>query len=295
MGIDLLKTYEEIINSDTTSQAQLDSYYNALYMDFFVRPELRINQRAGHKSNGEFVEGIHIYPDKDCICELLQQVQNRLNHLNSDEVSTFKSYKYSALLFITDLVNSCVTKYFYEPNNSNEFDEASVFHLGNSDSSEQMANLSDFKKKNCAMCVEMSLASYIVLYVITNNYDLKEFFPFKPYFSILCLCSNIAEKKEYEGHALCGLISRDNNKEIYLLDSANYGMIEYDDGRKQYVHGLYELSEDEVDLMFNGGAIEPTLFRCKHINGLKQISHRAFSKNPSEFNILIKKYNGASK
>ena len=38
--------------------------------------------------------------------------------------------------------------------------------------------------------------------------------------------------------------------------------------------------------MFNEGAIVPTLFRCKHLDDLTQLSHRAFSKDPRQFQNL---------
>lgn len=72
-------------------------------MDYFVRPDLRINQRARYKSNGEFIEGLHIYPDKECKCEILKLVQNRLNS-NMNILNRIKNNKLGALLFISELV-----------------------------------------------------------------------------------------------------------------------------------------------------------------------------------------------
>lgn len=292
MKIDLLKTYDDMIQNDKTTQQGIDKYYNAIYLDSFIRPDLRINQRAGHKSNGEFIEGMHVYPDRECISEILKQVQDRIN---SDEtlISKLRSNKLGALLFISDLVNSYITNYFGGTENTNKSD--SVFHDGTNDPLERMANLSDFKNKNCAVCIERALATYIVLCVIANNSDMKEAFPFKPYFSVINYCPNITEKSGAEEHALCGLISCDNKNEIYLLDPSNYGLVEDETGRKQYVHGLYELSEEEIDLMFGGDAIEPTLFRCKHFNGLTQLSHRALSKKASGFDELKRKNSGTHK
>lgn len=290
--IDLLKTYEEMISNDTTTQTQLDKCFNAIYMDYFVRPNLRINQRAGHKSNGEFVEGLHIYPDKECISEILEQVQERLNR-DIDIIKKVPNKRLTALLFISELVNAYITKYFGGTENINEVDR--VFYSGIIDSSEYMANLSDFKNKNCAVCIERALATYVVLCVISNDPNLKKIFPFKPYLSIINYCSNISEKSAVENHALCGLISRENDKEMYLLDPSNYGLIEDKTGEKQYVFGLYELSEEEIDLMFNGDGIEPILFRCKHLTEYTQLSHRAFSKSSRGFERLIREYNGTHK
>lgn len=155
-----------------------------------------------------------------------------------------------------------------------------------------MANLSDFKHKNSAICIERALATYIVLSVILNNQDLRSSFNFKPYLSIINYCRDITDKKNgSEGHALCGLISQDG-KEVYLLDSINYGLVEDKDGKKQYIYGLYELSVEEIELMFDGEAIEPQLLRCKHIDGIIQLSHRAFSKKPQSFEKLEEKYEG---
>lgn len=289
MGIDLLKTYEDMINGDKTNQEQLNSYYNAIYMDYFVRPDLRINQRAGHKSNGEFIEGLHIYPDKECICEILKLVQDKLNG-NLNILNKLKNNKLSALLYISELVNYYINNYFGSTENIEE--NSKVYHYGINNSSEYMANLSDFKNKNSAICIERALATYIVLSVILNNQELGSSFKYKPFLSIINICRDITDEKSgSSGHALCGLISQDS-KEAYLLDSINYGLVKDIDGKKQYVYGLYELNEEEFELMFNGEAIEPQLFRCKHIDGTTQLSHRAFSKKSQAFEILKRKNEG---
>ena len=291
MGIDLLKTYEDMIKNDKHSQLQIDSYYNAIYMDYFVRPDLRINQRAGHKSNGDFIEGLHIYPDKKCVYELLEKIQDQLNS-DIKTLNRMKSNKLSSLLFISELVNYNINKYFGSTESISE--NSTVYYNGISNPSEYMANLSDFKNKNCAICIERALATYIVLSVISENQELKSAFSFKPYFSIINYCRDITDEKSGSvGHALCGLISQDN-KQVYLLDPINYGLVEDIDGKKQQVYGLYELSNEETELMFNGDAIEPQLFRCKHVDGITQLSHRAFSKESKGFERLERKYKNAN-
>lgn len=288
MKLDLLKTYDDLIMNDKTSQRQLDNCYNAIYMDYFVRPDLRINQRAGHKSNGDFVEGLHIYPDKECICEILRQIQDRIN--NSEQlIEQMKNNTLGTLLFVSDLLNYYIIKYFGSTEKASISD--SVFYENNINSNEQMANLSDFKNKDCALCIERALASYIVLYVISNDINMKNYFPFKPFFSSINYSRNVTEKGGSYGHALCGLISQEKESKLYLFDPSNYGLVKNETGTKQYVYGLYELSEEEKILMFDGNGIEPTLFRCKHINGVTQLSHRAFSKNPKEFIRMENEYN----
>ncbi len=284
MKFDLLKAYDDIIFNDKTTQEQLNNYYNAFYMDYFVRPDLRINQRAGHNSKGEFIEGLHIYPDRKCICEILEQIQKRLNN-EADIINKLGSNRLSSLLFICELVNYHITNYFGSTENIRE--NTNVFYSKVNNQSEYMANLSDFKNKKSAMCIERALATYIVLYVIYNTQELNPYFPFKPYLSYINYCPNITEKSGCGGHALCGLISK-NGKEVYLLDPTNYGLVEDTNGQKQQIYGLYELSKEEIELMFNGKAIVPTLFRCKHIDGLVQLSHRAISQKASEFEKLIK-------
>ena len=289
MKIDLLKTYDNMINNSKTTQRELDNCYNAIYMDYFVRPDLRVNQRAGHKSNGDFVEGLHIYPDKKCICEILTQIQDRLNS-DTNVMDKLLKNKLGAVLFISELVNYYITDYFGGTENIHEVDN--VFY---DNFSERMANLSDFKNKSCAVCIERGLAAYVVLSVIANNEDLKKSFPFKPYLSIINFSSDIYQKGPIEEHALCGLISRDDYNEMYLLDPSNYGLVEDKNGNKKYVYGLYELSEDEIQSMFNKECIVPTLFRCKHLDNLTQLSHRALSKNPRYFEKYLRECNGMHK
>lgn len=271
--INLLKTYEDMISNDHTTQGQLDNSYNAIYMDYFIRPDLRINQRAGHKSNGDFVEGMHIYPDRKCIYELLRNIEYTLKSNKID----FKKSKLGTLLYISELINFYITEYFGNSENISKTDE--VFHIANN-SSEKMANLSDFKNKNCAVCVERALAAYMVLSVIANDPVLKSVFPFRPYYSVMEYCKNTIESG-FESHALCGIVSRDNNREVYLFDPSNCGMIKDSNGNKNYVYGLYELSEEEIERMYNGETIEPTLFRCNHLDGITQISHRGLKRKQS--------------
>lgn len=61
-----------MINNCKTTQKEVDSLYKAICMEHFLRPDLRLNQRAGYKGNGDFIEGLHLYPDKECIVELLR-------------------------------------------------------------------------------------------------------------------------------------------------------------------------------------------------------------------------------
>lgn len=286
MSINLLNTYEEMIRNDNSTQQQIDKTYNAIYMDRFIRPDLRINRRAGYKSNGDFVEGLHIYPDKESISEMLETVQNYLD--KNINIINQSNNRLGTLLFISEIVNDAVSNYFGTHENISETDK--VFHAGINDPKEWMANLSDFKNKNSAVCQEKALATFVLLSVICNNPELKKFYPYKPFMSTIGCCLDVGQDGYDGSHALCGLVSLSNDKEMYLLDSTNYGIVEDKQGNKKYVYGFYELSLEEIELMFNEGAIVPTLFRCKHLDDLTQLSHRAFSKDPRQFQNLHSTY-----
>ena len=282
MLFDLLMNYEEMIKVDKTDQKQIDKCYDAVYMDYFIRPELRITQRAGISiRTGELVDGLYIYPDKKCISELLKQIQEKLNNNASEIYIRCKNDKFFMLNYISEIVWLCVTFYFGGDKNISQYD--TVFYPDPNNPSERMANLSDFKEKSFAVCNERALAAYIILCVITNNSELKKLFPFKPFFSSTkCINSSGRMAK----HALCGLISRDNGKEIYLFDPTIYGVVEDKLGKQHYISGLFELNEEEANSMFNGEVVEPILLRCKHDNSLTQLTHIAYlsdSRNAEKF------------
>lgn len=275
MSIDLLKTYDDMIRDDTTTQKRLDDVFNSVYIPYFVRPNLRINQRAGHKSNGEFVEGTHIYPDRESITEILTMLQDIINS-NPNFINQCQNNELGTVLYILEIVNQCINKYFGSTENINERDN--IFHFGDKDPNEYMANLSEFKGKNSAVCIERTLAAHVALCVIANNSELKNVFPYKPFMHFTICNLDIEKMGPAEGHALCGIISRNSNK-VFLLDPTNYGKVEKrETGEQEYIYGVYELDEGETDSLFNGDVVVPELFRCKHLDGLTQKSHRAFSK-----------------
>ena len=290
--INLLKSYEDIIKNDSTSQKTIDEHNSDLYFDYFVRPDLRINRRASYNSKGELIDALHIYPDRECICEMLKKIQDYLNN-NIDTINKFQNNKFGMLLYISEIVNGCINSYFGTNDNVSETDK--VFHDGINNISERMANLADFKGKNSAVCQERALATYILLYTICHNSELQKVYPFKPFFCNIGCCLDLGNKG-YDGtHAMCGIVSRDNKKKMYLLDPTNYGLVEDKNGNQQYIYGLYELTDGEIEAMFNKEAIEPTLFRCRHVNGLSQLSHRAFSEDPRKFDDLRSQYSGGQK
>ena len=286
MSINLIKTYEDMIKNSKITQKEVDNLYGAIYMDYFLRPDLRLNQRAGHRGNGDFIEGLHIYPDKECICELLNIVQENLNK-NGEILDNPDKVQLGMIRYLSELANYAINTYFGGTQNVNNVNEVFYEEYG---TDERMAKLSDFKGLNCAECIERALATHIVLCVLANNDVIKSknLFPYKSFIHSTNYCAHIDRNSSSAGHALCGLIS-EQDKKTYLLDTTNYGKIK-NKNKEQYICGLYELTDDERDVLLSGGAIAPQLMYSKNIDGVVQLSHRAFSKRTVELKKLAEKY-----
>lgn len=213
-------------------------------------------------------------------------IQEFLNQ-NKEVFENPNKVQLGMIRYVSELVNYAVNTYFGSTQNISKVDEVFYNEKG---TSEKMAKLSDFKGLNCAECIERSLATHIVLCVLANDNTirLKNLFPYKSFIHSTSYCAHINQNTSSEGHALCGLVS-DTDKKMYLLDTTNDGKIQYKN-KEKYVCGLYELTDNERELLYAGGAIEPQLIYTKNIPGVIQLSHRAFSRRPSEFKKLSDKY-----
>ena len=278
--INLIETYKDMIIKSKTTQNEVNQLYNAIIMNYFLGPNLRLNQRAGHKSNGEFIEGLHIYPDEECIDELLRFVQDRLNKDGVVEVALDNpdEVDLGMIRYLSEVVNNAIWDYFGDTRDLSKVDN--VFY-NRDETNERMAKLSDFRGINCAECIERALATHIILCVLANNGVIKNLFPYQSFIHITNYCGHIDDRNSpYGMHALCGIIPLQQNEKAYLLDITNWGRIKYKN-KERNVCGLYELTDDEKNLLLSGGAIAPQLIYAR-IDGVVQVSHSAFSRNPDK-------------
>lgn len=293
MSINLLKTYYDMIRHCKTTQRDIDDVNNAIYVEYFLKPDLRLNQRAGRDSRGEFIEGNHIYPDIDCIRELLNSMQTYLD-AHKEVLEHPENVDLGMIRYMSQLATFFVKQYFGSTENVENIEHIFYDEVG---AGTKMAKLSDFKGKNCAECIERTLATHIILCVLSNDEEIKRkgLFPYTPFMHFTNYCAHIDRNAGSGGHAVCGLISQgENNKKVYILDPTNLGSIRDATGQKNIL-GLYELTSDEAITLFQGGAIAPQLIYSKNYNGVTQLSHRAFSRKAYEFNNLHKRYNNISR
>ncbi len=286
MRINLLKTYNDMIKSSQTTQKDVDTLHNSVCMDYFLRPDLKIYQRAGRRYDGELIPGLCIYPDEKCICEMLNNLQNSLDEeiLESSETPPAKMITY-----LLGHVYECVTNYF---GTTQSHDNADKVFYEDTNSGERLAKLSDFKGKDCAECIERALAAHIVMCVLAEDPAIKDkgIFQCISFMHFTWIKCNVAQPSSASGgHVICGLISQDENKTVYLFDPSSYGKIKYD-AKEWDVYAIYELTREEAKTLFEGDAVEPQLIYTKNIEGVEQISHRAYSKRPNEFKKLMERY-----
>lgn len=285
MSINLLKTYNDMIKSSNITQKDIDAVHNSIYMDYFLRPDLKLYQRPTKNSKGEITDGFCIYPDEQCICELLNNLQNSLDEkrLEASEINPT-----GMIIYLLEKINAGIINYFGSVQNTNSVD---TMFYADANSGETLAKLSDFKGKNCAECIERALAAHTVLCVFANDVEIKRrgLFPYTPFIHVTSYQGHVDKSSSAGGHAVCGLISHDENKTMYLFDPTNYGKIKQNK-KEMPAYGIYELTGEEAKTLFEGGAVEPQLIYARHIEGVEQTSHRAFSKRPSEFKKLMEKY-----
>ncbi len=288
MSVNLIKTYDDMIKNSKVTQKMVDKVCDT-NMYYFLRPDLKIYQRVARNSKMEVIGGLCIYPDEQCMHELLNDIQIAVERQKS--LNNVKNKKGAKFIDILININKSINKYFGTCISSKM--EDSIFHDCDI-KKERLAKLSDFKGKNCAICIEKSLAAHIIMCVLAKDKEVEKMgiFPYKS-----CMyttnCQRHIEKSPYSSgrHAVCILEPKLKNAPVYLLDS-NFGRVKIkEENVEGPAPGIYELTNEESNTFLKkGGAIEPKLVYDIYMNGITQVSHRAFSQDIRDFKRINAKY-----
>lgn len=177
------------------------------------------------------------------------------------------------LLYVSTYVVDALNDYFGLPNANNENLRNKQYNenlfTGNSE-----VSLSAFKGKECAMCVERSLAAHICFHVIHENEVMKKFnaFPYASFYH--CTNATHIDRREcISRHAMCVLLPEDSElQKMYFVDPS-LGAKVINNGEKYDAPAIYGLDVEEQRKFRMNQAVAPkNLLYCKIFKDYKQIS-----------------------
>lgn len=284
MIIDLISTYRNMVDNSKVSQEDIDkcefdskNSNSILCIPYFIRPDLKVYQNSGKNGKGEFVRGTGIYPDKECIEEMLIVMQKNLNKaLQNDNIDNFFKMRFGgAIVSLPGLIDLVVENYFGRYNGQKKEEE--FYHMKDG---EKMLNLSDFKGNGCAMCTKRALASHVLLSIVENDKCLKTIFPYKSTYIKSSVNSDISDLKNVaEGHAFCGLFDK-NDGTMFIYDPSIHLYFKTLSGDEKRFPGIYRLKQYEKENLGNNKAIMPTSIYCELNQTLKPLNYPAYGSSP---------------
>lgn len=276
MQLNLENTYNNMIQKYNVLQSKIndDIVYSNMIGDF-ITPNCYVTVRSKREGSGEkkFKNGhTCIFPDKMAIQELLKKIEKRIYE---DEKVIFNEKAPSGikLLYISTYVVDALNDYFGLPNANNENLRDKQYNenpfTGNSE-----ASLSVFKGKECAMCVERSLAAHVCFHVIHENETMKKFnaFPYDSFYHRTNV-THIDRREGIMGHAMCVLLPEDRKlQKMYFVDPS-LGAKAINNGEEYSIPAIYGLNAEEQRKFIMKQAVVPkNLLYCKICKDYKQIS-----------------------
>lgn len=285
MEFELSKTYEDMLNHTTATQEEIDNARLTSKIGYFLSQNLGMIDKTVTDIHGNLKANSvsRIYPDRECISELLNEIEN---YFNSDVFlhAIRNGNKIDVLLHALDIISRSISQYFGSGKDVEKNSLAFHYDVGKQC---RLALLSDFKGKNCAKCLERSLATHTLLSVISNNTKMREdgMFPYTPFIYFTSCNLDINNKSSsWESHALCGLIHNLDNDKMYLFDPSVFGEVIYNE-KKLYVPAIYALSIGEMESLMKGNIITPELLLVKENSDIYQNNSISYSNMPYIFNV----------
>lgn len=276
MQLNLENTYNNMIQKYNVLQSKIndDIVYSNMIGDF-ITPNCYVTVQSKREGPGKKYlpnDNTCVFPDEMAIQELLKKIEKRIYE---DEKIIFNEKVPSGikLLYLSTYVVDALNDYFGLPNANNENLRYKQYNenpfTGNSE-----ANLSIFKGKECAMCVERSLAAHVCFHVIHENETMKRFnaFPYDSFYH-RTNATHIDRREGIIGHAMCVLLPEDRElQKMYFVDPS-LGAKVINNGEKYDVPAIYGLEVEEQRKFRTNQAVAPkNLLYCKICKDYKQIS-----------------------
>lgn len=277
MQLNLADTYNDMIRKYDVLQSKIndDIIYSNMIGEF-ITPNCYVTIRSRTGGPGKkYLPNGHtcVFPDKMAIQELLEKIEKRI-YEGEKVIFNEKLPGGIKLLYISTYVVDALNDYFGLPNGSNENLRDKQYNentfTGNSE-----ASLFAFKGKECAMCVERSLAAHCCFHVIHENETMKKFnaFPYNSFYH-RTNATHIDRREGIGGHAMCVLLPEDRElQKMYFVDPSLGAKVINNNGEKYDVPAIYGLDVEEQRKFRTNQAVAPkNLLYCKICKDYKQIS-----------------------